>query len=82
MRNVLTSATLALLVTLGAVSCNNNDQEGPMENAGEKVDQAAHSADKKTEQTVNKVDQAAKQDGHKKGKATERAGQKMQNATH
>jgi hypothetical protein len=70
MRNILTSATLALLVTLGAVSCNNNDQEGPMENAGEKVDQAA-----------NKMDKAAKRAGHKMGEATERAGQKMGEAT-
>ena len=71
MRNILTSATLALLVTLGTVSCNNNDQEGTMENAGGKVDKAAHNADNKIEQTVNKPGQAAK-----------RAGQKMQNATH
>jgi hypothetical protein len=82
MRNILTSATLALLVTLGAVSCNNNDQEGTMENAGEKVDKAAHKADNKIEQTVNKTGQAAKRAGHKMGEATERAGQKTQNATH
>ncbi len=63
MRNTLYPATLALLSALGIASC---EQEGPMEEAGETIDQA-------TEQTMDKAAKAAEQAGDKVEKATDRA---------
>ncbi len=63
MRITLYPATLALLSALGIASC---EQEGPMEEAGETIDQA-------TEQTKDKAAKAAEQTGDKVEKATDRA---------
>lgn len=41
MRNILRAITLAILVTLGALGC----EEGAMEEAGEEVDEAAEDAE-------------------------------------
>jgi predicted small lipoprotein YifL len=62
MRITLYPVTLALLSALGIASC---EQEGPMEEAGETIDQA-------TEQTMNKAEKAAEQAGDKVEKATNR----------
>lgn len=62
MRIALYPATLALLSALGIASC---EQEGPMEEAGETIDQA-------TEQTMDKAEKAAEQAGDKVEKATNR----------
>ncbi len=63
MRITLYPATLALLLALGIAGC---EQEGPMEEAGEKIDQA-------TEETMDKAAKAAEQAGDKIEKATNRA---------
>jgi hypothetical protein len=63
MRITLYPATLALLSALGIASC---EQEGPMEEAGERIDQAA-------EQTMDKAEKAAEQAGDKVEKAGDRA---------
>lgn len=66
----VTALTLALLLTSG---CKKNTQqsEGPMESAGEEVDQAGESAAERTEEAGEKAEEKMEQTGDKVEDATD-----------
>lgn len=78
---ILVPGILASLLAFGVTGCGQQDQQGPMEKAGQKMDQAADKTGNKLNQAKKKMSQAADKAGNKMGQAAETAGEKMKDAT-